>query len=274
MTSRMTLCHNLQHRIPVLWELHKVRHSTEIMIGATKDRAHPIDNVMNRVWDGLISGPVYGLWLFFAFDPAELTVLGINVYVLRNTIMMDFARHTHFKISFGPLVKQIILCPRHHQLHHSTNPKHLDKNFGLMLSIWDGMFGTLHVPEPNESVSFGLGSRARNTNPPSGFMFCRFGKSVGCCAWNAPGHRRTQRLRFSSAPPGLQAPLAKGTPSHDYANRDRHKPRPFGGGRPGLGRAVEPWQPERVPEPRLDHGLVWVAAGRRPIPTLRRSVLG
>ena len=152
--------HNLQHRIPVLWELHKVHHSAEVMVGTTKDRIHPIDDVMNRVWDGLITGPVYGFWLFFAFDPVEITILGINVYVLRNIVMMDFVRHTHLKISFGSLINQIILCPHYHQLHHSTNPKHFDKNFGLMLSIWDRMFGTLHVPEPDESFSFGLGSES------------------------------------------------------------------------------------------------------------------
>lgn len=154
------LYHNLQHRLPVLWELHKVHHSAEVMVGTTKDRIHPIDDIMNRVWDGLITGPVYGFWLFFAFDPVEITILGINVYVLRNIIMMDFVRHTHLKISFGFWVNKIILCPHYHQLHHSTNPKHYDKNFGLMLSVWDRMFGTLHVPEPNESFSFGLGSES------------------------------------------------------------------------------------------------------------------
>lgn len=155
------LYHNLQHRVPVLWELHKVHHSAEVMVGTTKDRIHPIDDVMNRVWDGLITGPVYGFWLFFAFDPVELTILGINVYVLRNIIMMDFVRHTHLKISFGPVVNNVILCPHYHQLHHSTNPKHFDKNFGLMLSVWDRMFGTLHVPEPNESFLFGLGAESQ-----------------------------------------------------------------------------------------------------------------
>ncbi len=155
------LYHNMQHRIPVLWELHKVHHSAEVMVGTTKDRIHPIDDVMNRVWDGLITGPVYGFWLFFAFDPVEITILGINVYVLRNIIMMDFVRHTHLKISFGSLVNRVILCPHYHQLHHSDNPKHFDKNFGLMLSVWDRLFGTLHIPEPNESFSFGLGSESK-----------------------------------------------------------------------------------------------------------------
>lgn len=149
--------HKLQHRFPLLWELHKVHHSAEVMVGTTKDRIHPLDDVMNRMWDGLITGPVYGFWLFFAYDPVELTILGLNVYVLRNIIMMDFVRHTHLRISFGKVVNAVILCPHYHQLHHSTDPRHYDKNFGLMLSVWDRMFGTLVVPEPNESFSFGLG---------------------------------------------------------------------------------------------------------------------
>jgi sterol desaturase/sphingolipid hydroxylase (fatty acid hydroxylase superfamily) len=148
--------HNLQHRVPMLWELHKVHHSAEVMVGTTKDRVHPIDDIMNRVWDGMIAGTVYGVWLFFVYDPVELTILGINIYVLRNIIMMDFVRHTHLKISFGPVINDIILCPHYHQLHHSTNPRHFDRNFGLMLSMWDKMFGTLARPEPNESFSFGL----------------------------------------------------------------------------------------------------------------------
>ena len=59
------------------------------------------------------------------------------------------------------LVSQVIFCPHYHQQHHSTDPRHFDKNFGLMLSVWDRMFGTLHAPEPNESFSFGLGSESK-----------------------------------------------------------------------------------------------------------------
>ncbi len=153
------LYHTLQHRIPVLWELHKVHHSAEVMVGTTKDRVHPLDEVMNKMWDGLLTGPIYGIWLFFVFDPVELTVLGINVYVLRNILMMDFVRHTHLRISFGRVVNAVLLCPHYHQLHHSTDPRHYDRNFGLMLSVWDRLFGTLAVPEPNERFAFGLADR-------------------------------------------------------------------------------------------------------------------
>jgi sterol desaturase/sphingolipid hydroxylase (fatty acid hydroxylase superfamily) len=151
------LYHYMQHKIPILWELHKVHHSAQVMIGVTKDRVHPIDEIMNRWWDGLIPGLCYGIWLFFALDPVELTVFGINVYAMRNIIlMMDFVRHTHLKLSYGRHLDAILISPHYHQLHHSIAEKHCDKNFGLALSIWDRMFGTLVVPEPDEDFVIGL----------------------------------------------------------------------------------------------------------------------
>ena len=152
------LYHTAQHRFPFLWELHKVHHSAEVMVGITKDRVHPLDELMNRAWDGVIPGICFGLWTLIALNPVEVTIFGVNVYIMRNILMMDFVRHTHFKISFGKL-NNLILCPHWHQLHHSTDPRHYDKNFGLLFSFWDRVFGTLCVPEPNESFKFGLVDR-------------------------------------------------------------------------------------------------------------------
>lgn len=149
------LYHVAQHRYPVLWELHKVHHSAEVMVGITKDRVHPLDELMNRAWDGVIPGICFGIWSLVSLNLVELTVFGVNVYVIRNILMMDFVRHTHFKISFGPL-NNLILCPHWHQLHHSTDPRHYDKNFGLLFSFWDRLFGTLCVPRPDEDFKFGL----------------------------------------------------------------------------------------------------------------------
>jgi sterol desaturase/sphingolipid hydroxylase (fatty acid hydroxylase superfamily) len=134
-----------------------VHHSAQVMIGVTRERVHPIDEIMNRWWDGIIPGLCYGVWMFFALDPVELTVFGLNVYVLRNVIlMMDFVRHTHLKLSYGKHLDAVLLSPHYHQLHHSLAEKHWDKNFGLGLSVWDRMFGTLVIPEPDEDFVFGL----------------------------------------------------------------------------------------------------------------------
>jgi sterol desaturase/sphingolipid hydroxylase (fatty acid hydroxylase superfamily) len=152
------LYHVAQHRFPILWELHKVHHSAEVMVGITKDRVHPLDELMNRAWDGVIPGICFGIWSLVSLNLVELTVFGVNVYVMRNILMMDFVRHTHFKISFGPL-NNVVLCPHWHQLHHSTDPRHYDKNFGLLFSFWDRLFGTLCVPRPDEDFKFGLMER-------------------------------------------------------------------------------------------------------------------
>ena len=149
------LYHYAQHRFPFLWELHKVHHSAEVLVGITKDRVHPLDDLMNRAWDGVIVGLCFGVWSLIALDPVEITIFGVNVYVVRNLLMMDFVRHTHYKISFGPL-NHLIICPHWHQLHHSVDPRHYDKNFGLLFAFWDRLFGTLCVPLPDEDFKFGL----------------------------------------------------------------------------------------------------------------------
>jgi sterol desaturase/sphingolipid hydroxylase (fatty acid hydroxylase superfamily) len=149
------LYHYAQHRFPFLWELHKVHHSAEVMIGLTKYRVHPVDDLVQRLWDGLVVGVIYGVWLFFAYDPVELAIYGINIYRFRNIATLDLIRHTHYKISFG-WFNNVFISPHYHQLHHSAAKQHWDRNFGLGLSIWDRMFGTLAAPEPNEEFVFGL----------------------------------------------------------------------------------------------------------------------
>jgi sterol desaturase/sphingolipid hydroxylase (fatty acid hydroxylase superfamily) len=150
------LYHLGQHKIPLLWELHKVHHSAQTMVGVTKDRVHPLDEILNRWWNGLIPGCTYGAWLFFALDPVEVTVFGISAYTLRSLLMMDVVRHTHLEMSYGRWLNRVFLCPYHHQLHHSIEPRHYNKNFGLLLSVWDELFGTFAVPEPNQHFTFGL----------------------------------------------------------------------------------------------------------------------
>lgn len=196
--------HNLQHRVPLLWELHKVHHSAQVMVGVTKDRIHPLDTIMNRWWDGLIPGLAYGIWLFFALDPVELTVFGLNVYVLRNIIlMMDFVRHTHLKLSYGRWLNAVLLCPHYHQLHHSSALKHYDKNFGLALSIWDRLFGTLAVPEPDEDFVFGLAHHEADQYQSLYALHVLPLKRMGAMVWGRLA-RRSRATRTTDATSGMR----------------------------------------------------------------------
>jgi sterol desaturase/sphingolipid hydroxylase (fatty acid hydroxylase superfamily) len=150
------LFHYMQHRVPILWELHKVHHSAEAMVGFTKYRIHPLDILIGHCWDGLFIGIIYGVWLFYACDPVESTIFGIDVYRFRNIVTLDFIRHTPYKISYGPIVSNILMSPHYHQLHHSVLPEHWNKNLSVGLSCWDWLFGTLMAPKPNEDFIFGL----------------------------------------------------------------------------------------------------------------------
>ncbi|MEK7763409.1 MAG: sterol desaturase family protein, partial [Nitrospirota bacterium] len=42
------------------------------------------------------------------------------------------------------------------QIHHSVDPRHWNKNFGVKLSVWDGLFGTHYHPGHPELLQVGL----------------------------------------------------------------------------------------------------------------------
>jgi sterol desaturase/sphingolipid hydroxylase (fatty acid hydroxylase superfamily) len=152
------LDHYLKHRMPALWELHKVHHSANVLTPLTVFRIHPLDGLIFSnilaLTLGLTNGVVNYLFgkpvTLFSIDDANIIlVLFVHIYV--------HLQHTHLWIAFTGLAGRIFLSPAHHQIHHSNNPLHFDKNLGSCLAIWDWLFGTLHVPakEP-EPLSFGV----------------------------------------------------------------------------------------------------------------------
>jgi hypothetical protein len=66
-------------------------------------------------------------------------------------------QHSQLWISFPGLWGRLFMSPAHHQVHHSSNPDHFNKNLGSCLAVWDWMFGTLYVPgRAAEKLSFGV----------------------------------------------------------------------------------------------------------------------
>ena len=49
------------------------------------------------------------------------------------------------------------MSPAHHQIHHSNDFTHFNRNMGSVLAVWDWMFGTLEVPSnDNPRLSYGV----------------------------------------------------------------------------------------------------------------------
>jgi sterol desaturase/sphingolipid hydroxylase (fatty acid hydroxylase superfamily) len=48
------------------------------------------------------------------------------------------------------------VSPAQHQIHHSSQPRHFDKNIGFIFAFWDWAAGTLYVPRHKEDFALGL----------------------------------------------------------------------------------------------------------------------
>ena len=53
-------------------------------------------------------------------------------------------------------LENIFISPYQHQIHHSIEPKHFNKNMGSKFAIWDYLFGTLVLSESTSKVNFGI----------------------------------------------------------------------------------------------------------------------
>jgi len=155
--------HRLHHEFPTLWPFHAVHHSAEVMTPVTVYRKHPIYDVISSFATGVILGTVQGLLLSFFTGTISVTqLMGINAFYFAFNMLGANLRHTHVWLSFGRVLEHVFISPAQHQVHHSVELRHYNKNYGEVLAIWDWMFGTLYIPEGRETLRFGLGDAEGN----------------------------------------------------------------------------------------------------------------
>ncbi len=149
--------HCLLHDVPLLWQFHKLHHSAEVLTPFTNFRAHPVELFVMGAVPNLATGVVSGVVWYLAADTIGFyTFLGLHVFLLLFNTIANL-RHFEVWISFGPVLNRWFISPAHHQIHHSRDPRHLGRNRGFELAIWDRMFGTLYVPGEEEELRLGLG---------------------------------------------------------------------------------------------------------------------
>ena len=160
------IAHWLLHRVPILWPFHATHHSAETLTPFTGYRQHPVDTIINTVVSGIIVGATFGaLKLLFGPDTHFLGLGGQTVLILLFYLLGYHLRHTHIWVDYGPSFSRIFISPAQHQIHHSVDPRHHDKNLGYMLAIWDGLFGTLYLPQKQENLIFGINDSFFGSHP-------------------------------------------------------------------------------------------------------------
>lgn len=120
--------HWLRHR-GWLWRFHAVHHSATQMNAFTDDRAHPFELFLGGT---IVALPLYVL------SGASHVEIAVVSYALG-----WFTRFVHCNIrtDLGPF-RHLFVSPRFHRIHHSIEPEHADRNFVVVLSVWDRIFGT------------------------------------------------------------------------------------------------------------------------------------
>jgi sterol desaturase/sphingolipid hydroxylase (fatty acid hydroxylase superfamily) len=134
--------HNLLHRVPWLWTFHKVHHSIDTMDWIGNWRFHWMEIVVYKTLQ----------WLPLAWlDASPQAVFAVAVVT---TLWGDF-NHANLDVGLGPL-GYVLNNPRMHLWHHDQSTEGgTAKNFGIVLSLWDHLFGTAYWPRERSPQHLG-----------------------------------------------------------------------------------------------------------------------
>lgn len=120
--------HFIRHKVAVFWLFHTIHHSQKQMNMFTDLRVHLVEYV--------IAKPITIFPLF---------VLGLDIEIAfwLTLILESYSRvyHANLRTNYGPL-RYVLVTPQSHRIHHSERPEHMDKNFAVLFSFWDRLFGT------------------------------------------------------------------------------------------------------------------------------------
>ncbi len=130
--------HRAAHRVPWLWRIHSVHHSSQELDWLASVRVHPLDTAL-----GLAARVVPLFALGF-----PLGILGGVAGLLR---LEGLLFHANTRIEYGPF-KFLVASPEFHQWHHA---REIDANYAGQFPVWDWLFGTLHLPEGERAEVFG-----------------------------------------------------------------------------------------------------------------------
>lgn len=138
--------HVLLHRVPFLWEFHKVHHSVKEMGFAAHLRYHFGETLVYN------SFKYIGLYMIFGFN------LELAFIVHAFSITVGHLNHANLGWDYGPL-KYILNNPKMHIWHHSKalpQEHPYGMNYAISLSIWDYLFKTNYIPYNGRDIELGF----------------------------------------------------------------------------------------------------------------------
>jgi sterol desaturase/sphingolipid hydroxylase (fatty acid hydroxylase superfamily) len=175
--------HRWMHNWSLLWAFHKVHHSAETMTPITVYRVHPAEGILFGLRSAVSQGIVLSIFIFLFGNAVDLyTIVGVNILVFFFHMTGSNLRHSHINIRYWKWLEYIFISPAQHQLHHSIAEEHYDKNFGAALAVWDWLFGSLHLSESDQEITYGLTQDPTAPKSLSDMYFGPFGDTLNIVA--------------------------------------------------------------------------------------------
>ena len=140
--------HRLGHEINFLWAAHIVHHQSEEFNFTAAARITTIQAIFRNVFWCIL--PLAG------FHPNMI------ITILLAHGAYSFFTHTQLIGKLGWL-EHVLITPSLHGVHHASDEKYLDKNYGDVFVFWDKLFGTFQREE--EPPKYGL------THPIKSYSF-------------------------------------------------------------------------------------------------------
>lgn len=141
------LQHVMFHAVPGLWRLHRMHHSDLDFDATTGLRFHPVEILVSMA---------IKLAVVAALGPPAIAVLLFEV-ILNATALFNHA-NIDLPRPLDRMLRWIVVTPDMHRVHHSTDPRETNSNFGFNLPWWDRLLGT-YVAQPakgHEEMEIGI----------------------------------------------------------------------------------------------------------------------
>ncbi|MGB3343416.1 MAG: sterol desaturase family protein [Aequorivita sp.] len=138
--------HRLLHRVPFLWNFHKVHHSVTEMGFAAHLRYHWMEPV---VYKSILYIP---LAIIGGFNVEAVAIVHFT------SLAIGHLNHANLGWDYG-ILKYVLNNPKMHIWHHAKElpeNKQYGANFGLSLSVWDYVFNTHHLPYDGRDIELGF----------------------------------------------------------------------------------------------------------------------
>jgi sterol desaturase/sphingolipid hydroxylase (fatty acid hydroxylase superfamily) len=175
--------HATGHYVRLFWAMHVTHHSSEYFNLTTGFRSTVFE-------------PLYRVFFYL-----PLALMGFNAFdiLFAYLITQIYGNlvHTQAVGKLHPIIEYILVTPSHHRVHHASNVRYLDKNMGMVLILWDRMFGTFQEEIPGEEIRYGLTSQ-----PEPGAVNIIFHELIALSddVKKAPGWKN--KIKYMFYPPG------------------------------------------------------------------------